>query len=184
MDGASQGKVAIVEFTDFQCPFCARFANGALRELTRTVIDTGRAVLITRHFPLTSIHPFALEAAVSAICASRRGLGRRMHDELFLHSPNVGRSAVSEWSGSLGLDDPAFSACLSDKDVVEEVRRDVVEGKRLGVVGTPSVFIGKVDDGSVELLRSFQGAVPAEALLSAIEDVEVSNRRSGSSRPM
>jgi protein-disulfide isomerase len=156
--GASTAPFAIVEYSDFQCPYCGEFARTTFPELKRRVIDTGRARLVFRQFPLTSIHPFAIEAASAAMCAGDQGRFWEMHDSLFADQEHLDRQSVVDRARRLGLSEPAFSTCVDG--VLLRVQADRQTGSQLQVQGTPTFLIARAaKDGSVTVVDVLSGSV-------------------------
>jgi protein-disulfide isomerase len=151
LDGAAvfgdpDAPIKIVEFTDYQCPFCTRHYAETLPLLMENFVDTGKVYYVIRDFPLTSIHPQAVEAAEAARCAGKQGAYEEMHDLLFLRqaewSGNEGATAVfTGYAEELGLDVDAFSQCLESGEMETAVLDDMSEGANFGVTGTPAFFI-------------------------------------------
>ena len=165
--GKADAPVTIVEFSDFQCPFCSRWVSQTYPTLLKDYIDTGKVQLQFRDFPLTQIHPNAQGAAVASRCAAEQGVYWEMHDKLF--------GSQAEWSGlpdpketfggyasALGIDQAAFAACLTSGKFDQSIQDDLQAGQAAGVSGTPSFLING------ELLV---GAQPADAFKQAIETV-------------
>ncbi len=144
--GAADAPVTIVEYTDYQCPYCARHATETFPRLVTDMIDAGRVRYVVKDFPLDSIHPAARPAAVAARCAGEQDAYWAMHDALFAQqaqwsaAPALNDAFVA-LAADLGLDDAAFEACLTSgrHDAVIQANQD--EGFALGVNGTPAFFI-------------------------------------------
>ena len=149
--GAPMAPVTIVEFSDFQCPHCA----AAHPELARLVREfEGQVKLVFKHFPLDS-HPRALVAARAAEAARRQGKFWEMHDLLFEHQHELEDGDLERYAGMLGLDIERFKTDVSSDECVERVDADREEGKRLGIEGTPTIYING------RLLREPLKALPA-----------------------
>jgi protein-disulfide isomerase len=161
-------KVVIVEFSDFQCPFCRRFANDIYPELKRQFIDSGRVAYMVRSFPLENTHPLALKASEAAECALAKGRYWQMRERLFatnlLMEADLAGAAVAA-----GLDMSEFQQCLGAAKA-DVPRADHLEGVRLGVRSTPTFIIGRLDaDGSISTQTKLMGALPLEAFRAAIQ---------------
>jgi len=163
--GQADARVVIVEFSDFQCPYCDRFFQQTFPQLKREYIDTGKVKLVFRDFPL-SFHQNAALAAEAAQCAYEQDAFWEMHDRIF--------AGQGEWSGSseakgifigyaeeLGLDQARFRECLDSGRYKEEVQGDFKDGAKYGVRGTPTFFING---------RKLVGAQPFSAFQQVIED--------------
>ncbi len=169
--GKAGAKVTLVEFSDYQCPFCARHFRSVMPRLKREYIDTGKLRYVFRDFPLTSIHPAAAAAAVAARCAGDQGKYMEMHDRFFKDQRGL---KAKDWQGyakALKLDIGRFTTCLKDPRRAAEVKRDLIEGSRAGVRGTPSFFIGLTGADGAPLTDPvfIRGALPFQAFQQAIE---------------
>lgn len=171
--GKAGAKVTLVEFSDYQCPFCARHFRSVMPRLIREYVDTGKLRYVFRDFPLTSIHPAAAAAAVAARCAGDQGKYIEMHDLLFKDQRRI---KTRDWQGyatALGLDMDNFTACLKDPRRGAEVKQDLTEGVRAGVRGTPSFFIGLTgaDGATLKDPTFIRGAQPFQVFQQAIEEL-------------
>ncbi|MCR4403795.1 MAG: DsbA family protein [Candidatus Acetothermia bacterium] len=164
--GRPEAPVVIVEFSDFQCPYCARFAQQTFPQLKKEYIDTGKVRLVFRDFPL-SFHQNAAPTAEAAQCAHEQGRFWEYHDRLF--------AGQGEWSGSasasqifagyaegLGLDGARFRECLASRRYKEEVQRDFNDGIGYGVTGTPTFFINGRKLVGAQPFSAFQQMIEAE----------------------
>ena len=157
-----EGRAVIVEFSDFQCPFCGRHARDTFPAIERDIIKAGRARYIAFHFPLDGIHPLALKAGEAAECAARQGRFWEMHERLFADTNALAPTELVRHADAIGLDKERFEACLAG-EALEKVRADQAEGRRLGVMGTPSFFLGTMrGDGGVDLVRRIGGIATIE----------------------
>jgi protein-disulfide isomerase len=136
--GPADAPVLLVEFVDFQCPFCKRFAREVLGELLRRY--PADLSLVVRHLPIAG-HEAADGMARAAVAAGRQGRFWDFHDRLFALDGAIGRSAFLEIAGSLGMDEARFLADIDAPATHELVRRDLDLARRLGVTGTPSFFV-------------------------------------------
>lgn len=167
--GRQDSKVAILEFSDFQCPFCAKFTEGTLPELERAYVDRGDVLFAFRHLPLERVHQFALSGAVAAECAGKQGKFWPMHDFLFRSSRSLDQSTVASGARSIGLASPAFDECISNGQE-GRITQDLAEAKRLGVSGTPTFFIGRLLPGNrLQVDKRLNGAQAFTAFKVAIE---------------
>jgi protein-disulfide isomerase len=166
------GEIAIVEFSDFQCPFCARHAKDTWPTLKKELIDTGKARYVSLHLPLTQIHPYAESAAVAAECAAQQGKYAEMHDALFVNQQSLQAASASgftEQETALGLDEHRFGSCMTGPDARAVVKADSAEAARLGVNSTPAFFLGKMrSDGGIDLVRRINGASAPETFMNEI----------------
>jgi protein-disulfide isomerase len=166
-DGPSQGPasapVTIVEFSDFQCPYCAQAAL-TLRQLRQQYGD--RVRLVFRHFPLKQIHPRAEKAAEAASCAGEQGHFWEMHDRLFEKQAQLEPADLKRHASDLHLNTAAFGRCLDSGRAASRVQRDAAAGEELGVRGTPGIFVnGRMFKGALPLQR-FARVIDAELALA------------------
>lgn len=145
--GPPDAPVTIVEFSDFQCPYCGRFTP-VLRQVLAAYPTKVR--LVYRYFPLSTIHPEAQKAAEAAACASNQGKFWEMHDTLFAEQGDLGVIALKEKGKRLGLDAALFDQCLDGGMASPVVAADVDAGAKLGIGATPTSFVnGRFVDGAV-----------------------------------
>ncbi len=167
--GKASAKLVIVEFSDFQCPFCGRYTRETLGQLEREYVDTGKVRYVFRHFPLEKIHPNAFKAAEAGECARQQGKFWELHDRLFANQQTLADRDLLNHATAVGLDGLAFQRCVTGT-VDATIRRDLAEGGRLGIAGTPAFFLGTVQkDGKVQVLRKLNGAQPFAAFKTAID---------------
>jgi protein-disulfide isomerase len=158
--GPEDAPVTIVEFSDFQCPYCLMFHN-TLQQMQEKYGDQVR--LVYRQFPLSSIHPQANDAAQASLCADEQGKFWDLHDAMFANQRALGRDQLKETARTLNLNGPVFDECLESGKYADAVAADVRAGQAVGVQGTPASFING---------RFVSGAKPLEDL-SAIIDEEL-----------
>lgn len=169
--GSLKAPLALVEFSEFQCPFCRRFHDETFPKLKEAYIDTGKLRYVFRDFPLVAMHPHAKPAAIAAHCAGRQDAYWGMHDALFANQQRLGPELYEELARSLHLDLPAFQACTKAPEAEKEVTADLTEGTSLGVQGTPHFFVGRVKEGAIVDVRRINGAQPLAAFTQAIDEL-------------
>ena len=170
--GDPNAPITIVEFSDFQCPFCARFHVQTLPLIIEEYIEEGKVNLVYRDFPIQSIHPNALPAAVAAECANEQGRYWEYHDMLFEKQngwnrldSNTAISTFSQYATDVGLEQQQFDSCLGSGKYLEEVQGDLSDGRDYGISGTPGFFIGNDEIGFVKL----SGAQPFDSFKKIID---------------
>lgn len=136
--GPKDAPVTIVEFSDFQCPFC-KTANTTIKKLLD--MYRGKVRLVFRDYPLAGLHPQAPKAHEAARCAGEQGKFWEYHDLLFERSPRLSPQDLKQYAQRLNLDGAAFAECLDSGKQAADIDKDVQEGMRRGVTGTPSFFI-------------------------------------------
>ena len=156
--GRASAPVTVIEFSDFQCPFCQRVAP-TLKKVRETYGDKVR--IVWKDFPLTQIHPQAFKASEAAHCAGDQGKFWEYHDRLFANQQQLQPDDLKKHAADLGLDAAAFNACLDSSKYGERVRDGVAQGTRLGVNSTPTIYING---------RMLSGAQPYEAFVSVIDE--------------
>ncbi len=158
--GPEDAPVVIIEFSDYQCPFCRRFRMQTYDQLFATYGDKIRFVY--RDFPLSQIHPEAINAAIAANCAGEQGQYWEYHDKLFQQTQGLNQDAYIAYAQELGLDMEAFQACLQDPAQREEVLADRDAGVQLGVTGTPTFFINGIPVVGAQPFSVFQQIIDQE----------------------
>lgn len=172
--GSEAATVVVIEFSDFECPFCGRHAAGVYREIQQRFVDTGKVRYAFRHLPLEQIHPHARQAAEAAECARQQGRFWEYHDRLFAQQKSMTRDDLSRHANSVTLKVEAFESCLNEGEMAGRVAVDVAEVKRLGLTGTPVFMIGEMQkDGSARVTHKIVGSHPFavyESVLNALLD--------------
>lgn len=164
--GAASAPVTIIEFGDFQCPYCKR-AEASLRAVLERYPREVRIVF--RNLPLTQIHPYAEGAAEAAICADRQGKFWEMHDAMYADQNALTAGALKDMAQRLGLDLDKFSACVGGRAPAASLDADLEAAKDLGLAGTPYFFInGRPVDGNVPL-EEFQRIIAEELRAGAAD---------------
>lgn len=146
--GSDTAPLTLIEFTDYQCPFCRGFQNNTFDQIRKLYIDTGRLRFISRNLPL-DIHPDAMRSAEAAMCAGDQGGYWPMRDFLFTSS-SLSTERILESARNLKLDSEMFRACLDGEKHKTEILNDVNEAKALQINGTPAFVVGKTTTFGVE----------------------------------
>ena len=155
------GEVELIEYSDFQCPFCARFFTDTLPQIKANYIETGKVKFVYKHFPLDSIHPQATPAALAAECAKEQGKFWEYHNALFANQALLGDSNYKKWASDLGLDTEQFNDCYDTQKYLTQVRNDLQEGSSAGIRGTPGFLVnGQIISGAQPFV-AFQQAIEA-----------------------
>jgi len=148
--GPVDAPVTIVEISDFQCPFCAR-SEGLVAQALQAYPTQARVVY--KHFPLVSIHPQAMPAALAAVAAQRQGKFWEMHELLFANQRALALEQIEEYARRIGLDLQRFKADIASEEVKAQVQADIALARRSGVRGTPTIFV----NGKLLQNRSLEG---------------------------
>ena len=171
--GNPNASITIIEFSDFQCPFCAKFHIQTLPAIMNEYINDGKVKLVFRDFPIQSIHPNALPASVAAECANEQGKFKEMYDVLFVNQKEWNNQKLddviitfTQYASEMGLEEREFNSCLKNEKYIEEIQKDLEDGKTYGVSGTPQFFVGNDQIGFIEL----KGAQPFENFKKVIDN--------------
>jgi protein-disulfide isomerase len=140
--GRADAPVTLVEFADYQCPFCKQFHTAAYAELKKNYIDTGKVRFVSRDLPL-EFHPFALKAAEAARCAGDQNKYWELRDALYANAAPPNDDVVKKAAESLSLDEKGFRACLDSDKYKADVQKDAVEAATLQISGTPTFVLAK-----------------------------------------
>jgi len=156
--GAPDAPVTIVEFSDFECPYCATLVS-TLKAIEKNYKDQVRIVYL--QFPLSQIHPDAEKAAEASLCANEQNQFWQMHDALFAEQARLGVDELRRKAAKLSLDMAAFNTCLDGNKYASAVRADIAEGVKAGVKGTPAFFVNG---------RYYSGSQPYDEIQRVIEE--------------
>ncbi len=146
--GRKDAPITIVEFADYQCPYCRQFQTTVFTRLKKDYIDTGKVRFVSRDLPL-DFHPNALGAAQAARCAGDQDKYWQMRDLLIDHADKLTADALNAYAGELALDMSRFSTCVGNHTHASKISQDLAEATAAGIAGTPSFVIGKSDGATV-----------------------------------
>ena len=148
--GDKNAPITIVEFSDYECPFCKRHFDETLPQLVKNYVDTGKVKIVFRDFPLSFHDPMATKEAAAANCAGKQGGDTayfKYHDEIFTRTKSNGNGLseadLTTIATDLGLNLNSFNTCLADPAQTDEVKKDIADGTVAGASGTPTFVIGK-----------------------------------------
>ena len=158
--GRKDAPVTLVEFSDFQCPYC-KLAAPSVREVAKKFGD--KVQIVYRQYPIESLHPFALKAAEASLCANDQGKFWELHDAMFADQTRLAVNDLKQTARRLGLDGREFDSCLDSGRHAEQVQNDLKEGERAGLTGTPTIFInGVIVDGGAVGFSVLEGLIEQE----------------------
>lgn len=164
--GDLNAPVTIVEFSDYQCPYCGKFYRETLPNIKKEFIASGKVRFVYRDFPLDG-HQHARSASMAVNCAGEQNKYWEMHDAVFVNQQDL--SDMEGIAKKAGVDIKKLKTCVNSKKFETEIEKDLNEGKAIGVGGTPSFIIGKTSqDGSVKG-KLIPGALPFSAFKAEIE---------------
>lgn len=144
--GNPEAAVVVTEFSDFECPACKSFVEGAAKQLDEEYVKTGKILFEYKHYPLPQYEPGSSWAANAAECAADQGKFWEMHDYLFQEQRKQGPNTFTQarlrnMAEALGLDTGQFDSCFSRQDHAQTIRDNVAEARQLAVTGTPTIFV-------------------------------------------
>ena len=166
--GRDDAPITVVEFADYQCPFCRKFHSDTFAELKKNYIDTGKVRFVSRDLPLT-FHPNASDAAIAARCAGEQHKFWEMRDLLLENSADLSPRALLKYGKRINLDMSAFSSCVKEKKYASDIQKDVAEAGKMGIGGTPSFVVGKTAKDQIRGVR-IAGAVAYSEFETAIKN--------------
>jgi|SRR3989344_3637096 len=159
--GSKKAPITIIEFSDFQCPYCAKFFTQTLPFLEEEYIKTGKVKLVYRDFPL-SFHEFAAKASEASECADEQGKFWEYHDKIFNNQKQINVENLKNWALELGLNTEKFNNCLDSDKYRDEVLNDIKDGSSAGVQGTPAYFINGVLVEGAQPYENFKNIIEKE----------------------
>jgi protein-disulfide isomerase len=171
--GDKNAKVTLVEFTDYQCPFCSRHFRETMPQIDTDYVKTGKVKYVLKEFPLEAIHPNAFKASEAANCAGEQGKYWEMHDRLFSNQNALAAQQLPSHAEAVGLDAGKFKTCLESGKYASKIRKDLADAQYAGATGTPTFFLGATDPKSAEVktTKKLVGAQPYAAFKDAIDSL-------------
>jgi protein-disulfide isomerase len=170
--GQADATVTLVEFSDYQCPYCARNYREVMPELLKQYAENGKLKYVMRENPIPSLHRDAVQASLAALCAKEQGSYWEMHDMLFDNQQQLSTDRLKAYAAYLGLNAEQFDPCLDFKKYQQQITADIASGKKLGVRGTPGFVLGLTDpdDPDKAYMSIFiKGAQPLATFRQAID---------------
>lgn len=162
--GDENAPVTIVEFSEYECPFCGKFYNEAYQEILTKYVETGKVKMVFRDYPLP-FHSNALPAAIAANCAREQGGDEAyfdMHDSIFANQGDLSDEAFVLHANEMGIDADKFTACVADNDYEAEIQKDIKDGQAVGVNGTPAFFINGEFLSGAQPFANFEKIIEAK----------------------
>lgn len=168
--GRADAPLVLVEFSDYECPFCIRHFQQTMPELDREYISTGKLRYVFMDYPIDQLHPAALKAHEAARCGGEQGKFWEIHERLFSPAGTHGLDRLKALATEVGLDRGQFDTCLDSGRMQAPVRASVDKATQLGADGTPQMYLGVADaGGSFRIIRSIRGAVPFPQIKQVID---------------
>jgi protein-disulfide isomerase len=167
--GDSGAHVAIIEYADFECPYCGEYERQVFPQLLTDYIETGKVKYFYRDLPLP-MHAHAMPAARAAHCAGEQGKFWEMHDSLFAKQNALSAPAFLDRAQTLGLDTTKFTECQSSEKFTADIQKSISEAQQMRIDGTPTFFIGIVEPGGdVTIEKRFNGMAPFDMFKTELD---------------
>jgi len=170
MLGSKDAPLTIVEYTDYQCPFCQRFHLSAYPEIKKNYIDTGKVRFFSKDLPL-DFHPNAMRAAQAAHCSAEQNKFWELRDVMGANPDKLDMGHIIAFASDLKLDTQKLQECVNSDKYKERVQADVTEAMRLGANGTPAFIVGKSTGNGVDG-ELVVGAMPYSMFDQKLRDVQ------------
>ena len=170
--GDKNAKLTLVEFSEFQCPFCGRHVRDTVPTLEKDYIKTGKVKYVFRDLPLESIHKNAFKAAEAAHCAGDQNKYWEMHDRLFANQNALEPAMLAAHAQAVGVDAKKFQECLDSGKYATAIRKDIAEANKYGITGTPTSVIGLTQSGdpkTIKVVKVIRGAQNIAAFKDALD---------------
>jgi protein-disulfide isomerase len=169
--GRTDAPVTMIEFSDFECPFCGRYSRDTYHQIVRDYVNTGKLRYLFRHFPIERRHRKALKASEAAECARVQGRFWEMHDRLFANQQTILPHELIQHAQAIGVNVGSFQQCLAGQ-ATQKVKQDFADGMRAGIKGTPAFFIGTMTkEGKLKVVNKVTGAKPYATFKTAFDSV-------------
>ena len=169
--GNRDANVVLVEFADYECPYCRQFAGNTMKQIERDYIDSGRIGFVFYDFPIESSHPHAFTAALASSCAAEQGHLWEMNHRLLAESSALTSETLFRNAESLKLDMVKFQRCFADEQVTARLRQRIREAGEIGIDGTPTFLVGirKPGSNTIKALRMIEGGYPYEVFKTTLD---------------
>ena len=170
-EGIEKATVAILEFTDLQCPFCKRYNDETMPEIKKQFIDTQKILYVSQDYPLVQTHPAAAPAALALRCVYQQkpDAYQSAKDALFQMTSQLSEEKVAKLAKDMAIDSEQFNACRQNKETANQVIASLKYGAELGINSTPTFLIGKLENGKLTDYTIMDGAKPFEQFKQVID---------------
>lgn len=165
--GSENAPVTLVEFTDYQCPYCSRFHRTTFSDLKKNYIDTGKLRYVSRDLPL-SFHKNALSAARATRCAGEQDKYWELRDVLSLNPKNLSKEGITQYAQEQQLDMEGFQSCFQSTKYEKEIQQDIAAARSIGITGTPGFVLGPTSKNTIDGIV-IKGAKPYTAFATQID---------------
>lgn len=165
--GDPNAKLTIIEFSDFQCPYCEQLYKNVEKQLIKEYVDTGKAKFVYKQLPLVGLHENALSAANASLCAKEQNKFWEYHDKLFEiqgtgSSDALSVSNLKKYAVDLRLDSSKFDNCFDNKKYDSQIQADIAEANKNGINGTPFTVVGTTPVNGAQPYAQFKAAIDAQ----------------------
>ena len=167
--GKENAPLVLVEYTDYQCPFCQRYHNDSFAQIKTNFIDTGKVRYVSRDFPLP-FHENARRSATAARCAAEQGKFWELRHTMIVNANQLQADKLGGYAQSAALDVPKFQACVDSDKFKAAIDKDIAEGSAAGINGTPSFVLGRIENGKLQGVRMV-GAMPYQQFEAKIQEM-------------
>jgi len=170
--GNKGARIAIIEFSDFQCSYCLSYVTQTFPQIDKDYIKTGKVKYFFRNLPLTQGHPNAFRAAEAAHCAAEQGKFWEAHDRFFANQGTLNPNDWPQHAKALGLNTEKFNECLDSGKYDDEINQDIDDAQKVGINGTPAFLIGVIAPNSskVTVSKIMMGAEPYDSFKKALDE--------------
>lgn len=168
--GRDDAPIVIIEYNDLQCPFCNRFYTGAFAEIKKSYVDTGKVRFINRDMPLVDLHPLAMQAAQATRCAGEQGKYWEVADNIITHQAGLSAQSIDKIAKDTGIDAASYRSCMQAGRHLEAIRESAAAASALGISGTPSFVIGRME-GDTLTGQKLVGAMPFATFDAVIKEL-------------
>jgi protein-disulfide isomerase len=172
--GSEDAPVTLIEYSDYQCPFCSRHYRDVMPTLVTEYVETGKLKYVMRESPIASIHPHATDASLAALCANNQGKYWEMHNIMFDNQRELSDENLKAYAADIGLNTAQFDDCLDTKKYEPWVNADLKSSRDLGMSGTPGFVLGLTDPDDPDKANMtiyIKGAQPLQNFQKAIDDL-------------
>lgn len=172
--GEEDAPLTLLEFSDYQCPFCARHARETAPKIMDEYVSTGKVKFVMKEKPLTSIHKQAFDASLAGLCAQDQGKYWDMHDIMFANMKQLSNEDLKAHAAAIELDAAEFAECLDSRKYEKQVNSDIAAATKMGITGTPGFLLGVTDrsDPNKALMKVFiRGAQSFDNFKASIDNM-------------
>ncbi len=164
-------KVALVEYTDFQCPYCEKYATETKPSILKDYVDTGEIIYVIRNFPLSFHGQIAIDSANAGLCVNEIGGAEKYFEFYSKAFSKQSTDELATVAQGLGIDMNKYNTCMSENRYKDQIDTDMADGTKAGVQGTPGFIIGIIDDEGNVVGKNISGAYPYESFKSVIDEM-------------